>query len=92
MENLIPSPNLEAARESIRAVLLQPEPFQNLHALAKQLRDSGMPQSVMSGLFTEFLLKHREDQNESRNDAICDTLDFIVGWCSEGNRLFPATE
>ncbi len=51
-----------------------------------------MPQSVMSELFTGFLLKHREDQNDSRYDAICDTLDLIVGWCREGNRLFPDTE
>lgn len=51
-----------------------------------------MPQSVMRELFTGFLLKHREDQNASRNDAICDTLDLIVGWCREDNRLFPDTE
>lgn len=51
-----------------------------------------MSQSVMRELFTEFHLKHHEDQNDIRYDAIGDTLDFIVGWCHPDHHLFPATK
>jgi hypothetical protein len=89
MANTTPSINLQTARESIRRALAEPVPFDALWALAKQFRDENMSQSVMYDLLTEFHLDHREEHDETRSNAISDVLDFVVGWCTADNRLFP---
>lgn len=81
MAALSPSDRIEAAWSA-------PEPFQSLLSVAKQLRDEGMPQCELTELFDTFRARHQEDDEETRLDAILDTLDFIVGWCSPGYALY----
>ncbi|GEP41920.1 hypothetical protein [Brevifollis gellanilyticus] len=91
MVDLLPSPNLENARDAIRKTLDEPAPFQPLWDLAKKLRDEGMPQSVMNDLFAEFQSRHENDVDETRYNAVLDVLDYVVGWCA-GDELYPANK
>ena len=59
--------------------------------LATALRDAGMAQPELQALFESFAARHRADADESRYDALLDTLDLIVGWCSAGRALYPST-
>ena len=47
-----------------------------------------MPRQELSALFETFRARHADDADETRIDAILDTLDFIVGWCSPANALY----
>ncbi len=67
------------------------EPFPALLQLATALRDAGMAQFDLQALFESFAARHQADADESRYDALLDTLDFIVGWCSPGGALYPST-
>ena len=50
-----------------------------------------MSQSELQALFESFAARHRADADESRYNALLDTLDFIVGWCSPSRALYPST-
>ena len=83
---------MSASPESrVEQALASAEPFPALLQLATELRDAGMAQSELQALFESFAASHRADTDESRYDALLDTLDFIVGWCSPGSALYPST-
>ena len=79
MADPTPSQNLDSERKLLSEALAGQPPYDGLLVLAKQLRDQGLPQDVLTDLFTEFHLKHRDDADEARNDAICEVLDFMSG-------------
>lgn len=64
-------------------------PFHAAFALAKELRDGGMSQLDLYLLYERFRALHGDDADETRLDALLDTLDFIAGWCHPSRRLFP---
>lgn len=73
----------------LRTALESSHPFDSAHELARRLRDQGMDRPNLEKLFREELERHREDVDDRKWDALADTLDFIVGWCSPGKELFP---
>jgi len=73
----------DATRSRFESALKQPSPFDALYDLAKTLKSEGMSQLEMYHLYDEFRAKLEHD--ESRQDAVLDTMDLIVGW---GNRTF----
>ena len=75
----------------VEQALASPEPFPTLFQLATESRDAGMAQPDLQALFESFAARHQTDPDESRYDALVDTLDFIVGWCSPGRALYPST-
>ncbi len=83
------SPSSPAAR--VKSVLQHPAPFPELLSLAQQLRDEGLPQPELTALFDSFREHHAGDEDQSRYDAVLDTLDQIVGWCSPSRALYPAS-
>ena len=89
MADPTPSSNLDPERQLLRAALAGQPPYDGLLVLAKQLREEGIPQNVLMDLFTEFHLKHRDDADEARSDAICEVIDSIVRWCQASNRIYP---
>ena len=65
-------------------------PTNALADLASALKAEGMSQFEMYRLFDEYRAKHQSDADETRCDAILDTMDVIVGWCSPTARLFDS--
>lgn len=64
------------------------KPFENLHELAVKWKAQGMSKDEMYTLFEHYGRIHQEDEDETKYDAIADTMDFIVGWCLPQKRLF----
>jgi hypothetical protein len=75
-------------RDRVEKALSSSEPFPALLFAAEQLRDEGMAQSELSALFDSFRARHAADTDETRLNAILDTLDFIVGWCSPSKSIY----
>ena len=69
---------------------MESQPFEALSGLAKTLRDEGMSQVELYRLYHAACAKHRGDPDDVIYDAIVDTMDFIVGWCQPGHRLFAS--
>lgn len=63
-------------------------PYSAAFVLAEKLRDEGMSQQDLHSLYERFRALHAEDADQTRLDAVLDTLDFITGWCSPGRGLF----
>ena len=42
----------------------------------------------MVDLFDEYRARHEHDSDQTKYDAILDTMDIITGWCSQHARLF----
>ncbi|MEO8351078.1 MAG: hypothetical protein ABI680_05065 [Chthoniobacteraceae bacterium] len=78
-----PSPS-----DRVEQALSAPEPFSTLLSVAKQLRDEGMAQHDLTALLDGFREQHDSDADETRYDAIIDTLDFVVGWCPPSKTLY----
>ena len=74
--------------DRVEQALSASEPFPALLSVAEQFRDEGMAQHELSALFDSFRARHAADTDETRLDAILDTLDFIVGWCSPAKSLY----
>lgn len=64
-------------------------PFPAAFVLAEKLRDEGMSQRDLHSLYERSRALHAEDADQTRLDAILDTMDFITGWCFPGRGLFP---
>lgn len=80
------------ASNRVEAALESPSPFEALFSLAQDLKSEGMSQDEMQVIFDHFRAVHQDDVDETKYDAILDTMDFIVGWCSSGKELFWPTE
>ena len=65
-------------------------PYTALVNLATTLKAAGMSQREMHQLFDEYRAKHNSDTDETKYDAILDTMDIIVGWCIPSRRLFDS--
>ena len=65
-------------------------PAEALVSLAHALKAEGMSQREIYQLFDEYRARHHSDTDETRYDAILDTMDIIVGWCSPQSRLFDS--
>ncbi|WP_217699010.1 hypothetical protein [Prosthecobacter debontii] len=83
------SHDMNSPRARLENALQDSEPSRAVHALAIALRDEGMSQIEMHQLFDEFRAKHANDTDETYYDAVLDSMDFIVGWCSPSFRLYP---
>jgi hypothetical protein len=75
-------------KERMESALREASPSSALTALAKALKAEDMSQRDMYQLFDEFRAKHESDADETRHDAILDTMDVIAGWCKRDARLF----
>lgn len=60
--------------------------FKQVYNFARQLRDEGMTQEQLYALYANVLNDYSPDQTEW--DALADTMDFIVGFCSPHLRLY----
>ena len=63
-------------------------PTDELLALARTLKAEGMYQADMFELFDAYRAAHHDDADETRYNAILDTMDVITGWCSVDRRLW----
>ena len=57
--------------------------------VAVQLRDEGMSQPDLYALYDSFRAQHEADADQIRYDAVLDAMDFISGWCSPSQALYP---
>lgn len=78
----------ESANTRIDAALNTDSPANSLADLAKAFKAEGMSQHDMHQLFDQHRAKHAGDADETKYDAILDTMDYIVGFCQPGARLF----
>ena len=78
---------MKAPSERLKSAL--DDSSQSLRHLAVQLRDEGMAQQELYGLFDRFRAIHQNDSDEAKYEAILDSMDLISGWCSPSECLFP---
>ena len=64
------------------------DPAAAFSALAESLKGEAMSKQAMYDLFDRQRAIHQGDADEAVYDAILDTMDRIVGWCSPQARLF----
>ena len=57
--------------------------------LAIQLRDEGMAEDEPYALFKRHMKAHQDDADETKLDALLDTMDLISGYCVGGSELYP---
>lgn len=62
------------------------DPARAAYRLAEQLRDEGMEQLAIFRLYDR--TREQIHDGDPRYDAILDTMDCIVGYCSPAARLF----
>ena len=79
---------MDSSRERLQAALRATNPAATVLTVARELRDEGMSQLELYRIFNEYRAIHENDADEIRYDAILDTMDFIVGWCSPNSRLY----
>ena len=79
----------DANRDRLEQALSSPAIFDALLELARTLKSEGMSQLVMYHLFTKRMVKHENDQDETRYDAIVEILTLIWGggW-AKGRGIF----
>ena len=72
--------------ERLWAALPEAEPAEAVHRLAVALRDEGVSQADLYRVFYRVI--RQLDSGDSRFDAVADTLDYIIGYCSTPMKLF----
>jgi hypothetical protein len=72
----------------MQAAIDGPSPRYAIILLAHAFKAEGMAQREMYELFDLYRAKHQDDADETISDAILDTMDGIVGYCSPQCRLF----
>jgi hypothetical protein len=60
--------------------------------LARELRGTGVSQSELLALYDSFRELHATDADETRYNAILDTMDFIAGWCRPSQSIYPESD
>jgi hypothetical protein len=75
-------------RQRMESALRESSPSSALVALARELKAEDTTQREMYQLFDEYRAEHESEANESRYNAILDTMDVIAGWCKPDSRLF----
>lgn len=79
-------------KQKIKAALDAPQPGDHLFHLATAFKEKGLTQAQIYSLFTDFLARHEEDEDETKYDALIDVLDFISGYCHPSKALFKDDE
>jgi hypothetical protein len=74
----------------IERALEHGSPAEALAALAAAFKAEGLSQQQLYQLFDELRARHQNDGDETKYNAILDTLDRIAGWCSLQARLFDS--
>lgn len=75
--------------EYLEAALKEPNPGPACHSLAVTLKDAGLPQAELLKLFEEARERHARDIDETCENALLDTMEYIAGWCLPEKRLYP---
>jgi len=63
-------------------------PAEALRNLARGWRDQGMPQASMYSAFEEQLVRQSGAESDRLYDALAETMDLIVGWCTPSAALY----
>ncbi|MEM6692242.1 MAG: hypothetical protein AAF664_22625 [Planctomycetota bacterium] len=71
----------------IETALESDDPTGQLRELALQLKRDGVSQHTIHDLFDAFRAR-LSDGEQPGYDAILDTMDQIVGWCSSDHAIF----
>lgn len=58
-----------------------------LRAFAREMLDTGYSRHALIEDFEGVRAEMRRRDDEEREDAVMDVMDFLVGWCSPGARL-----
>ena len=77
--------------QRLETALRQAQPMEAAYRLAVSLKSEGLTQEQVHSVFDAARVRHEPDDDE-KYDAVLDVMDFIVGWCSPGRRLFPPAE
>ena len=80
--------NSTNATTRLRKALDSSEPATALCDLAVTMRDEGVPKDELYELYSTESLLHRDSDDETKWDALCDTMDLICGWCASGKELY----
>ena len=74
---------------TLEKLLTSPDAFAAAYALAIQLRDAGLAQDRLYGIFEAVRARHENDADQRHLNTVVDVMDFIAGWCSPSNALYP---
>jgi hypothetical protein len=79
----------DALDRRIDVACAAPHPGEALYALARELRDEGLEQRALYDIFDSHRARRAaaEDDDEKAFDGLCDTMDFICGWHSQGHPM-----
>ena len=80
--------DIASAKERLETALREPQPASAVALLAEAFKKEGMTQAEMYRLYDEYRAKHQDDADETMYDAILDTMDYIVGWCTPSSQLY----
>ena len=80
----------ESTNARMETALAGTNPSQALVAVAQAFKAEGMTQRDMYDLFDQYRAGHENDADETKYDAILDTMDFIVGHCTPNAGLFES--
>ena len=78
--------------ELVQQALTATNPDQALLAVARELRNVGIAQRDLYRIFDAARERHAADIDETVYNAIVDTMDFIVGYCSPFMKLYPDSD
>lgn len=78
-----------APSDLIASALDEKMPAEAVLRAARQLCKQGISQEELLAYFDSFRDRHAHDADETRYNAILDTMDIIVGWCSPSRKLYP---
>jgi hypothetical protein len=71
----------------IESAIGSSSPFDALLVLSQSLKTEGLSQREMYDLFASYARRYQE-HDESKYEAIVDTMDLICGYCAPSKRLF----
>jgi hypothetical protein len=75
--------------ECLEEALHAAEPINELHSLALRLFAEGHDKTAILAKLEEARQQLRQTDREADEDAVMDTMDFLVGWCSPHMKLQP---
>ena len=84
--SLTTEPGASEAELRLFAALDKLQPADEAYRLAETLKTEGVQQLPMYRLYVRVL--HQLEDGDPRYDAVLDTLDCIVGYCSPQGKLF----
>ena len=72
------------------AALQSDQPSVRLRQLALDLAAEGYSPPAVLDLFEAFRAVLQSNHRETEEDLVLETMDAIVGWCSQSAKLFPS--